>query len=41
MLLERTNLEKALDRLKIKEMDTIDIHEEISRIFMTEEKQVL
>lgn len=30
MILERTNLEKALSRVKIKEVDTIDVQKEIS-----------
>ncbi len=38
MLLERTNLAKALDRIKKKEEDPIDTHEEINRIFVAEEE---
>ncbi|MGB5497343.1 MAG: hypothetical protein WBM77_00255 [Maribacter sp.] len=38
MLLERTDLAKALDRVKNKEVDAIDIREEINRIFMAEEE---
>lgn len=38
MLLERTRLEKVLDRVKMKERDTIDIHEEINKIFAAEQE---
>ena len=40
MLLERTRLVKVLDRVKMKEVDTIDIHKEINRIFVAEEEHV-
>ena len=39
MLLERTRLEKVLDRVKMKEVDTIDIHKEIDKIFMAEQEK--
>lgn len=38
MLFERTHLEKVLDRVKMKEVDTIDIHEEINKIFVAEQE---
>ena len=38
MLLERTRLVKVLNRVRMKEVDTIDIHKEINRIFVAEEE---
>jgi len=38
MLLERTHLVKILDRVKMKEVDTIDIREEINKIFVAEQE---
>ncbi len=38
MLLERTNLEKALDKVKMKEIDTIDVQKEVRRIFESGEE---
>jgi hypothetical protein len=38
MLLERTHLVKILDRVKMEEVDTIDIREEINKIFVAEQE---
>ena len=38
MLLERTRLVNVLDRVRMKEVDTIDIHKEINRIFVAEQE---
>jgi hypothetical protein len=39
MLLKRTNLEEALGRVKMKDVDDIDIQKEIEGIFIAEEQQ--
>lgn len=38
MLLEKTHLDNVLDRVKIKELDTMDIQEEINRVFVGDQE---